>query len=70
MGIKRSVAFGGLGGTGLVSVYPCVLALFRQTARDQDEMKEITSLRCLAAVPLVRLKARKNPEAAEDICVR
>ena len=27
---------------------------------DQDEMKEITSLRCLAAVPLVRLKARKN----------
>ena len=60
MGIKRSVAFGGLGGLALSVCILGVLALLRQTARDQDEMKEITSLRCLAAVPLVRLKARKN----------
>ncbi len=65
MGIKRSVAFGGLGGLVLSVCILGVLALFRQTARDQDEMKEITSLRCLAAVPLVRLKARKNQKVVE-----
>ena len=60
MGIKKSVAFGALGGLALSVCILGVLALLRQTARDQDEMKEITSLRCLAAVPLVRLKARRN----------
>lgn len=60
MGLKRSVAYGALGGLFLSVCILGVLALLRQTARDQDEMKEITSLRCLAAVPLVRLKARKN----------
>ena len=35
-------------------------ALFRRTARNSEEMKQITSLRCLAAVPHVRSKARKT----------
>lgn len=60
MGVKRSMAFGALGGLVLSVCILGVLALFRQTARNQDEMKGITSLRCLAAVPMVRLKARKN----------
>ena len=37
-----------------------LLALFRRTARNPEEMKKITSLRCLAAVPQVRFKARRT----------
>ena len=56
--MKRSLALGG-GGGALVSL--CILGLlsmFRGTVRNAEEMKKITSLRCLAAVPAVRFKAR------------
>lgn len=62
MGVRRSIVFGVLGGLFLSVCIIGVMALLRQTVRDQEEMKEITSLRCLAAVPLVRLKARKSRE--------
>ena len=70
MGIKRSVAFGGLGGLVLSVCILGVLALFRQTARDQDEMKRDhqSSLSCGCASGQV--KSPQEPEAAEDICVR
>ena len=60
MGLKRSVAAGACGGLFLMLCILGVLALLRQTVRDQDEMKEITSLKCLGTVPQVHLKARKN----------
>ena len=60
MSAVRSLGMGAFGGLFLAACILGLMALLRQTARDQDEMKEITSLKCLAAVPQVRLKARKN----------
>lgn len=65
---KRAVAMGG-GAGALVSA--CILgliSLFRGTARNADEMKKITSLRCLAAVPVVRFKAR-GKQSRQNISV-
>lgn len=60
MGIRKSIAYGALGGLFVSACILGVLALFRRTVQDQEDMKEITSLKCLAAVPVVHLKARKN----------
>lgn len=60
MSVKRSAALGGLAGLFISACILGLMALLRQTARDQDEMKEITSLKCLAVVPQVQLKARKK----------
>lgn len=52
------------GGAGLLAAF-CFLglsALFRKTARSPEEMKRITSLRCLATVPQVNFKARKKKQ--------
>ena len=49
-----------LGGAVIALVILGMSALFRRTARNSEEMKQITSLRCLAAVPHVRSKARKT----------
>lgn len=37
-----------------------ILSLFRKTAKTPDEMKEITNLKCLAALPMIKVKARRN----------
>lgn len=39
-----------------------LMALFRKTAANPEEMKKITSLRCLSAIPQVRFKARKKKQ--------
>ena len=44
MSVKRSAALGGLAGLFIAACILGLMALLRQTARDQDEMKEITSL--------------------------
>lgn len=60
IGTLRTLAMGGAGGAVIAAVILGLSALFRRTARDPEEMKKITSLRCLAAVPHVRTKARKT----------
>ena len=60
IGTLRSLALGGAGGAVIALVILGMSALFRRTARNSEEMKQITSLRCLAAVPHVRSKARKT----------
>ena len=54
----RSLAMGGAAGLFLGLAILGLMALFRRTARNTEEMKKITSLRCLASVPYVRMKAR------------
>ncbi len=56
----RSLAMGGAGGAVIALVILGLSALMRRTARSPEEMKKITSLRCLALVPHVRSKARKT----------
>lgn len=60
--LLRSLGIGG--GAGMLAAI-CFLglsALFRKTARSVEEMKQITSLRCLASVPQVNFKARKKQQ--------
>ncbi len=42
-----------------------ILALFSKTAKTPDEMKRITNLRCLSAIPMVKQKARKSNQNTE-----
>lgn len=60
VGTKRSLTMGaGIG--GLLGIFILgVMALVRRTARTPEEMKKITSLRCLAMIPEVHFKARKK----------
>ena len=60
MSVKRSLAFGGAGGAFAALCILGVMALFRRTARDPEEMKRVTSLKCLAMLPHLQEKARKN----------
>lgn len=60
MSTRRCLAFGGGVGACAGICILGLLALFRRTARDPEEMKRITNLRCLALVPEIRFKARKN----------
>lgn len=60
VGTKRSLAMGAAAG-GLLGIFLLgLMALARKTARTPEEMKKITSLRCLAMIPQVRFKARKQ----------
>lgn len=63
IGALRSLAMGGAGGAAVAVVILGIMALFRRTARSPEEMKKITSLRCLATVPQVHFKARKTKKA-------
>lgn len=58
MSTRRSLALGGAGGAAAALLLLGLVSLSRRTARSPEEMKKITSLRCLAAVPHVRSKAR------------
>ena len=60
MSVKRSLAFGGAGGAFAALCILGVMALFRRTARDPEELKKVTSLKCLAMFPHLQVKARKN----------
>ena len=57
IGTLRTLAMGGVGGAAIAVLFLGLSALLRKTARSPEEMKKITSLRCLAAVPYVRAKA-------------
>ena len=61
-GMKRAILLGGGGGVLLGCFLLGLTALFRKTAANPEEMKKITSLRCLAAIPLVHFKARKKKQ--------
>lgn len=54
----RCLVMGGAAGVFLGLAFLGLTALFRRTVRSTEEMKKITSLRCLASVPYVRMKAR------------
>ena len=58
--MKRALATGGAAGLVLGLFILGLLALFRRTARDPEEMKRITSLRCLAMIPYMPVKARRS----------
>lgn len=60
MSLPRSVALGGGAGAFVALCFLGITALFRKTARNPEEMKKVTSLRCLASIPHVRFKARKK----------
>ena len=60
MSVKRALATGGAAGLVLGLFILGLLALFRRTARDPEEMKRITSLRCLAMIPYMPVKARRS----------
>ncbi len=60
LSIPRSIVLGGGAGAFVALCFLGITALFRRTARNTEEMKKITSLRCLASVPQVRFKARKK----------
>lgn len=60
MSMKRSLVLGGAGGLFAAVCILAVMALFRKTARDPEEMKKVTSLKCLAMLPHLQVKARKN----------
>lgn len=56
----RTLAMGALGG-GAVGIFVLgILAFLRRTAKTPEDMKRITSLKCLAVFPKVKLKARKK----------
>ena len=63
MGIRRCLVFGGVAGAFVGTCILGVLALLRRTARDPEEMKKVTSLRCLASVPQIHFKARRNQKS-------
>ena len=63
MGTARCLAFGGAAGLAVALVILGVFAFFRRTARDPEEMKKVTSLRCLACVTQIRFKARRGQGA-------
>ena len=60
MSLPRSVVLGGAAGALVALCFLGITALFRKTARNPEEMKKVTSLRCLASIPHVRFKARKK----------
>lgn len=58
--LRRTVVLGG--GVGFLAAlcFLAALSLSRKTARDPEEMKKITSLRCMASVPHVAFKAHRQ----------
>lgn len=60
MGIVKSLAYGGFGGALVGCIILGLMALVRKTVRNPEEMKEMTSLRCLAMIPKVQFKARNK----------
>lgn len=66
--IGRSLGIGGAAGLMLGLLFLGVYALMRKTARSPEEMKTVTSLRCMAAVPQIQFKARKRNQD-QSICV-
>ena len=60
MSVKKSLAAGAVAGLLLACGILGVLSLLRRTARDPEEMKQVTSLKCLAMIPHIQVKARKN----------
>lgn len=52
LGIGIGAVFGGL--------ILCLMALFRKTVKTPEQMSKITSLKCLATIPKVKYKARKE----------
>lgn len=60
MSVKKSLAAGAAAGLLLACCILGVLSLLRRTARDPEEMKQVTSLKCLAMIPHIQVKARKN----------
>lgn len=69
MGTKRCLAFGGCTGLAVSLAILGMYALLRRTARDPEEMKKVTSLRCLASVPQVHMKARRKMSNAQKLSV-
>ncbi len=61
---KRDVALGVAAGVVAGAGILLVLALLTGTVYKPDELKKHTNLACLATVPNVRIKQRKNSEAA------
>ena len=60
IGLRRTLVLGGGAGALAGILILGLMALFRRTARNPEEMQKITSLRCLAMIPQVRFKARKK----------
>lgn len=59
-GILRTLGTGACGGFLAALVICGLLALLRRNVCSVEEMKKITSIRCLASIPRVRFKARSG----------
>lgn len=60
LSLRRLLVLGGGAGAAAGLLILIVMAFLRRTVRTPEEMQKITSMKCLAAVPQVRQKARKN----------
>lgn len=60
IGFLRSIGIGAVAGFMIILVFCGGLALFRKNVCDTEDMKRITSSRCLARIPHVRVKVRSK----------
>lgn len=60
MSVQRSLLLGGAGGAAVSALIFMLMSLFWKSVCSPDDMKKITSLRCMAVFPHVRFKARKK----------
>lgn len=58
--VVKTVGIGCLAGIGISVVVLGIMALFRKTAKTQDEMEQITNIKCIASIPKETIKARKH----------
>lgn len=56
----RTLAIGAAAGLAAGAVILLLLGMMRRTVRTQEELREITNLRCLSVIPMVHRKARKK----------
>lgn len=56
----RTLAIGAAAGLALGIAILLLLGMMRRTVRTQEELREITNLRCLSVIPMVHRKARKK----------
>lgn len=60
MSVRRCLLLGGAGGAAVSLLIFLLMSLFWKAVCSPEDMKKITSLRCLAFIPHVRFKARKK----------
>ena len=67
--MEKSIFLGAVLGLAVSLFISLLVAIFRKNVNSVDEMKKITSIRCLAMVPRIHVKARtEKKEARMTLC--